>query len=720
MKRTSGESSLAYKWRFRPVGGVEQVVLESGEDLLRLDELDQKLWVALSCPTQGLEFDEVTLRLIDTDADGRIRPPELIAALKWVGQRLSDPDSLLSGDAALPLAAISETAVGGSALISAARRILKSIGKADSESIPVEEAHQAANLFARLPFNGDGVIPPSSVEDPAVKQVVEEIIATVSGEPDRGGEIGVTRAKVEKFYLEIESYVAWWQAGEAESTGPDRLPLGEGTPEGHQVLLRIKDKVDDYFFRCRLGEYDSRAVSYLNYPEKDYAELSARSLAVIPDELMARPLAVIDVGRLLPLLNGLNPAWELAIGDFRDKVINPLLGEVEELREQDWEAIKEKFASYESWLNAKKGAAVEGLGLPRIKEIQHGNEREAIEALIERDLLRAGEAAALQDLDRLARYHRDLYKLTKNFVSFHGFFSNSEYAIFQVGYLYMDSRRCELCIEVNDPGIHATMAVLSRCYIAYCECRRPGVPPIKIAAVFSNGDSDNLMVGRNGIFYDRRGRDWHATIVRIMENPISIRQAFWSPYKKFARFVDEQLAKRAALADEAATQRLSTLSEKTAHAYRGVRPAESNRRVDVGTVAAIGVALGSIGTFLTVILMRMIEFGPWLPVALVGVILAISCPSMFLAWLKLRQRTLGPLLDANGWAINGRVKIGVGLARSLTHLRKLPPGAVRELPVEIDRESYRRRLFWLSVALGGTVVVFGYFSYLNGWFSLFP
>src|SRR5207253_4879546 len=68
----------------------------------------------------------------------------------------------------------------------------------------------------------------------------------------------------------------------------------------------------------------------------------------------------------------------------------------------------------------------------------------------------------------------------------------------------------------------------------------------QIVAAFTGGDSDNLMVGRNGLFYDRQGRDWDATITKIIDNPISIRAAFWSPYKKFVRFIEEQVAKRAA------------------------------------------------------------------------------------------------------------------------------------------------------------------------------
>ena len=35
----------------------------------------------------------------------------------------------------------------------------------------------------------------------------------------------------------------------------------------------------------------------------------------------------------------------------------------------------------------------------------------------------------------------------------------------------------------------------------------------------------------------------------------------------------------------------------------------------------------------------------------------ISTPSVVLAWFKLRSRSLGPILDSNGWAVNGRAKV---------------------------------------------------------------
>ena len=84
MANTESESAgQGHVWRFFRAGGFDQVRLDSAADLQNLQHLDQKLWVALACPTSGLELDAQTLSLIDTDKDGRVRVPEIIAATQW-------------------------------------------------------------------------------------------------------------------------------------------------------------------------------------------------------------------------------------------------------------------------------------------------------------------------------------------------------------------------------------------------------------------------------------------------------------------------------------------------------------------------------------------------------------------------------------------------------------------------------------------------------------
>jgi hypothetical protein len=315
---------------------------------------------------------------------------------------------------------------------------------------------------------------------------------------------------------------------------------------------------------------------------------------------------------------------------------------------------------------------------------------------------------------RLARYYRDLRTLLHNFVNFADFYSPDRLAVFQSGVLYLDSRSCELCIRVNDSNAHAGMAAMSKAYVAYLDCRRVGGETMKVAACFTQGDSDYLFVGRNGLFYDRKGRDWDATIIKIIDNPISVRQAFWSPYKKFLRMIEEQVAKRAAAADSTSTAKLQTAATTVTTAPDPkapppvAPPPPPPKKFDVGTIAALGVAFGALSTTLALVFAKVVELPGWqLPLVIVGIILAISLPSMVIAWLKLRQRTIAPMLEANGWAINGRVKVNVPFGTALTDRALLPANARRMLhdPYEDKAAVRRRRLIYLLLLVIAAVII---------------
>src|SRR6266852_4612613 len=115
---------MPHTWKFFRAGGFDQVRLDSGADLAALDQLDQKLWVALACPTTGLEFDARTLALIDTDKDGRIRAPEILAATRWAVACLKSPEDLLKSSSSVPLSAINDANPEGKQLLASAKHIL--------------------------------------------------------------------------------------------------------------------------------------------------------------------------------------------------------------------------------------------------------------------------------------------------------------------------------------------------------------------------------------------------------------------------------------------------------------------------------------------------------------------------------------------------------------------------------------------------------------------
>src|SRR5215831_15722864 len=123
---------MPHTWKFFGAGGFDQVRLDCGADLAALDQLDQKLWVALACPTTGLEFDVRTLALIDSDKDGRVRAPEIIAATKWAGSCLKNPGDLIQGSPSLALNAINDATPEGKQLLASAKQILANLGKKDA------------------------------------------------------------------------------------------------------------------------------------------------------------------------------------------------------------------------------------------------------------------------------------------------------------------------------------------------------------------------------------------------------------------------------------------------------------------------------------------------------------------------------------------------------------------------------------------------------------
>src|SRR5215475_6962271 len=694
-----------HTWKFFRAGGFDQVKLESGADIVNLDQLDCKLWVALACPTQSLEFDSRTLELIDTDHDGRIRVPELIAAAKWATGLLKNPNDLLWGSPALSLGTINDETPEGQQLLSSAKQILANLGKPQATSITLEEASDTAKIFADTYFNGDGIIPSEAAGNDATKAVIDDVGTCMGTGTDRSGKPGVDQAKVDAFFAEASAYSDWWKKSEDDRS---ILPLGEATAGAAVAARAVKAKVDDFFARCRLVAFDERAGAVMNRQESEYIDLAAIDLTVTAPEIAGFPLARVGAAKALPLADGVNPAWAQALATLQSAAVKPLLGDKESLTEADWSSLLVKLTPFESWSAVKSGAAVEPLGLARVREILAGNSKDEITALIARDKALEPEMNAIANVEKLVRFNRDLYTLCLNFVSFKHFYSRKTPAIFQAGRLYLDQRACDLCLMVEDVAKHSTMAALAGSYLAYCDCVRKGDgTKMQIVAAFTDGDSDNLMVGRNGIFYDRKGRDWDATITKLIDNPISIRQAFWLPYKKLVRMIEEQIAKRAAAADASSTDKLAQAAANMSRAdIIEKNKAAEPKKVDVGTVAAMGVAVGAIGGAAASLATGILRLPVWqIPLVFVGIILLVSLPAMTIAWLKLRKRNLGPILDANGWAVNARARMNVPFGASLTQVVAMPTSA------HLDRMKdpfADKKSPWPRIVVAALVLLFAY------------
>ncbi len=687
----------SHRWKFYRAGGLDQVLLRNGADIANIGLIDQKLWTALSCPTKGIRFDAKTLELLDTDADGRIRVPEVLAAIAWTAARLTSLDTLIAGSESLPLAAFNDAAPDGKALLVNAKRILANLGKASADAISLADVADTSKIFAQTRFNGDGIVPVDAADEAALRQVIGEIIATQGAETDRSGKPGVNQAKTDAFFAAAAAFLDWSRRADATV-----LPLGDQTAAAAAALGAVRAKIDDYFTRCRVAAFDARAAAPLNRTDGDFAALADCDLTDRYPDLAAFPLSTIAAERDLPLTGGLNPYWAGAVAAFREAVAAPVLGAAcDTLSAAQWQTLNALLAPYEAWVASKAGASVAGLGTERLAALLAGDAKERVTALIAQDAALAPENARIAELERLVRYHANLAALLNNFVNMSCLYNPSVYAIFQVGMLYMDARASTLCFHVDDIAPHAAQATASKCCLAYCALSRPGTKETRlICAAFTAGFAQTLWVGRNGIFYDREGKDWEAVIVKMVDNAISLKEAFWDPWRKIATMIGDQVKKMLASKHDAALSGAAKKIETT-----GAAPAEAPKKMEgaalASSVAAIGIAVGLLGSAVGGLIGVVVGLKPWQTVlGIAAVILLVSGPSVILTWFKLRARDVAPILNACGWAVNRRLRLSLKLGRIFTTEATVPANAERQLTDPYaDNKAVRNRIIAALVLL---------------------
>ena len=359
-------------------------------------------------------------------------------------------------------------------------------------------------------------------------------------------------------------------------------------------------------------------------------------------------------------------------------------------------AYKEKQAEYAAYFEQEK---LQKLGLAVIAEdapkpgmaekkfVEMGAqiaEWEAAKAAAEGANAAALDAAKAEfmPLRKLLLLHRDFYRLLRNFITLEDFYDDDEATIasFQAGTLIIDQRACHLCIRVQDLPKHDSQAPLSGIYLLYCNCENKKTgKTCQIVAAMTQGEIKNLSVGKNAVFYDNDGLDYDATVFKIIENPISIRQAFWTPYRKFAKWVEDKVNKSASEKDAKVMGDMTASAEAKAEGKEAPKPAFDIAKF-AGIFAAIGMAIGMIGTMLVSVAKGWITLTWWQQLLVfVGILLLISGPSMIMAWLKLRRRNLAPVLNANGWAVNADAIISVPFGKKLTEQVAFPMVKTRRM-----------------------------------------
>ena len=631
-----------YKWQYCSLGGTKRVCITRGEDIAHLAELDQKLWTVLSCPVKGLELDERTLDLIDYDRDGKIRAEEVITAANWLCSVVKDKNAILLGHDYIDLADFNTDNEEGVQMRDCASELLKIMGL-EKTTISLPE--------------------------------LNEFLANYD----------------ENSQKELESNL--------ENLSVSKNPYGANSDDAVAAVDAIRDKVTDYFLRCKFIQFHDDCAVALDVSAEKVAEISEKNFATNIDEISKYPLSKPRADALLPINEGINPAWQSQFAKVKELVLDVDYPGKETITEAEWNAVVAKIDEY---IAAKD---------EETKAINEGHD-EKLE----------NEHDVIKPLERLLHLYRDFYTLLRNYVAMVDFYNKDIPAVFQAGQLYIDSRRLDLCLKVGpDVAKHIDNSELSDMFLIYCKCvSRVKNETMNIVAVLTSGDINNIRVGKNAVFYDNQGQDWDAVVTHIKENPISVREAFWSPYRKFGRWCKEKFTKSAEEKEAAAFENLTAKADATTSAVAapGAAPAAVKKPFDIakfaGIFAAIGMAIGFLLNALTGILGAV--FHSWLSaiIFIVIVMLCISGPSMVLAWIKLRGRNLGPVLNANGWAINSKIIVNSRFGRTLTQRAKYPA-------VVMSKDPYApmpKWLIWLIFILIVLVIVF-LVLYFNNYFDRF-
>lgn len=634
-----------YEWKYCSLGGITRVTITSGEDIAHLAELDQKMWTVLSCPVKGLELDERTLDLIDYDRDGKIRVDEVVQASQWLCRVIKNPDNILLGHDFIALEDFNTEDEEGLRLQEFAKQVLKIMGlNKDTISLPELDEFLA------------------HYDDDCQKEMEETMSA-----------LTVTT-----------------------------LPYGENSDAAVEAVTAIRDKVADYFMRCKFVQFHDDCTQALDVSVEKVAEISEKNLATCVDEISKYPLSRPIANCVLPINEGINPAWQGAFSAVKTLVLDVDFPGKESINEEEWSSVVAKIDAYVA-----------------TKADQVKAETDSHDEKVK------GEHEAIEPLERLLHLYRDFYSLLRNYLFMADFYDKNNFAIFQAGKLYIDSRCCNLCMRVDDMSKHTNMAKLSGMFLIYCTCTSKVLnKTMNIVAAMTDGDLDNLRVGKNAIFYDRAGQDWDAVVTQIIDNPISVRQAFWMPYKKFWNWITEKLNKSAAEKEEKAFAKMTEKADSAsssiavqANAAQGGQATPKKQAFDIakfaGIFAAIGMAVGFIGSFLTNVGKALFSSPVAFVMIIAIVLLSISGPSMFIAWSKLRKRNLGPVLNANGWAINAKIPVNVRFGATLTEMADYPRIVLDDPYAEKKMPKWLRRLITLLIILVVAFVLLYFKGYFN-------
>ena len=713
--------------RFRNFGGIYQFQITNEEDLAKIDALDPARWAATSAPLHDLHCDADFLKYIDAEGTGRVRVAQIVHARDWLFERLAKRNVVQGRKEAIPLDAIRDEGEGAK-LRAVATRVNAAQKVANAQTIALADVRAFKGGYSKLLANGDGVVPPGVVPEPEVADFVKDILATVGGVKDRGGDDGVDAAHLETFTKQAQAWLDW-RAKESSAS-----VWGGDSAAAADLVAKLDAKIEEHFLHCDLMRQEAPSEALLRLKEDEFRALRARDAAAIEAYVKGSPLGPLNAAGTLDLGGELNALYRADVNELAAKVVARVLGDnARSLTRESWRKVKGTFDGFNEWRRAKPTEPFDALGEAKVKGYLTGPLPARVTHFIDVDKAAAAEIDAVDGLEKLLLYVRWLIDLANNFVNFSAIYLPKETALIEMGSLIIDGRRLEFCVKVHDRAAHKPIASESMIYLVYANIieKEGGAAAYEIVAPLTAGERGRLRAGKRGIFRDNDGKEWDAQITEVVENPVSVVEGMLAPFRRAAKFVGDKADEWFASKSEAQEQALmsSTETATTAATTATTAPAtppavgapaasaEGGSGLNINTlILGGGVALAGVGALAASIFTALKSREGWL--AVLGVVGAVMAFSALNAWWKLRRRDVSVLLEANGWAINVRTRVTARIAKVFAFTPDLPSEAVierRDMLPAADDEG-RGSFIFLILLLIVAAVVLAYGHYRAHWF----
>ena len=551
---------------FRKYGGIHQLRIDTAEDLDFIHQLHPARWAATSVQIESLQCDPAFLKYLNQDGSGTIRAEHLQSGTRWIFRMMAKRDRMATASDAVRLEDLDTSHEEGQRLKGAAIHILGQLKAKNSDEISLEQVRDFQNTYGMTPPNGDGVLPPAHVSDPAAAQLATDVLQQVGSTKDVSGADGINEEHLGEFLDRAKKHLAWKALAEDDGAATI-LPWGDDTAQAMRLTSEFDAKIKQFFWQCDLVKLDARTGERIRLSDKDLENLNCSDLEAIESHLAQAPLQTPNAEGVLNLQGPINPYYRDRMDELQARVLARAQPDSESLTRSGWQHLQAIFEPYRRWQADKPSDGVGQLSETTLKEYLDGPAQNRLHELLSEDLAVKDEVKRVADMEKLILYQRWLLELANNFVSFSALYDPSRRALFELGGLIIAGRELAFTMKVRNRAEHKQIAQTSKIFLVYAQITASQEPgrSFEIAAALTAGEQGAIGIGKRGIFYDLGGKEWDARVVDLIENPISLWEAIKSPFSKVKRLITDKVESFAGAqvgSLEKATTQVTTKMEK--------------------------------------------------------------------------------------------------------------------------------------------------------------